>query len=149
ALARLDTLLVFVDGEEVDLTLNQLDPDRIERIEVLKGAATARFGERGAHGGVFVTTSNAPDAPDAPDAPPTGPTPDIGEPEDESSMKIVVAPGSDGPSRVISGEIPEDVEVYLDGVRYEGSLDDLDPDRIDRIEVIKTPGARRIQITLK
>ncbi len=49
--------LVFVDGVEVGagtLALDTLDPDDIDRIEVIKGeAATDRFGDR-AEGGVIL-----------------------------------------------------------------------------------------------
>lgn len=51
-----DPLLV-VDGVPVDIPLNNINPDDIDRIEVLKDAsAAAIYGSRGANGVVLVTT---------------------------------------------------------------------------------------------
>lgn len=49
--------LVVIDGVPTDLSLNSLNPQDIERIDVLKDAsATAIYGSRGANGVVMVTT---------------------------------------------------------------------------------------------
>lgn len=53
-----DGPLILVDGAEAgEETLARLNPEEIERIEVVKGpAARAGFGERGANGVIFIAT---------------------------------------------------------------------------------------------
>ncbi len=49
--------LVVIDGVPTDLGLNSLNPQDIERLDVLKDAsATAIYGSRGANGVVMITT---------------------------------------------------------------------------------------------
>lgn len=49
--------LVVIDGVPTDLGLNNINPQDIERLDVLKDAsATAIYGSRGANGVVMITT---------------------------------------------------------------------------------------------
>ncbi|MCY4646997.1 MAG: TonB-dependent receptor plug domain-containing protein [Gammaproteobacteria bacterium] len=61
--------LIFVDGVELEggsASLNSLNPDDIERIEVIKGeAAAGLFGER-AENGVIQISTKEPSAPSGP-----------------------------------------------------------------------------------
>lgn len=119
--------LVFVDGVETERTLEELADLAIERIEVLKNhAATQYYGVRGAGGVILVFTTNASAA-----------APSV----DEGGTGRAIVP--------LSGEIPDDVEVFIDGARYTGSLADLHPDSVDRIEVMHEGPTRRVYITLK
>ena len=50
--------IVMLDGVPADeRVMGTLPPERIERIEVIKGAATEkRYGPKGAHGAIVITT---------------------------------------------------------------------------------------------
>ena len=52
--------LVVVDGREIPIaSLDELDRLAVERVEVVKGAAAVtRYGERGRHGVILVTTKS-------------------------------------------------------------------------------------------
>lgn len=143
--------LIIVDGEETDRSLSDLEPLGVVRIEVLRGGAAREwYGERGANGVVVVTTSEAADADTL------GRVMDSYEPaatqdgaEDPPDTGIRVRRTEAGPGVVTAANLPDDVEVYVDGVLHEGGLDEIDPDRIDRIEVLRGEGAGKIYITLK
>ncbi|HYF31425.1 MAG TPA: alpha-2-macroglobulin family protein, partial [Chitinophagaceae bacterium] len=52
-----NNILIIVDGEIYEGSINSINPDDIESIQVLKGAeATTRYGSRGANGVVIITT---------------------------------------------------------------------------------------------
>lgn len=53
--------VVYVDGVRADDGVPDLDPDAIERVEVIKGAAArAQYGEEGANGAILITTKRLP-----------------------------------------------------------------------------------------
>jgi hypothetical protein len=52
-------MLLILDGVEVRMNLNDLDPNEIEAIEVLKSGNTSMYGMRGS-GGVLIITSKKP-----------------------------------------------------------------------------------------
>jgi hypothetical protein len=143
--------LIIVDGEETDRSFSELDPVGIERIEVLRGdAAREWYGDRGVNGVVVVTTSEAADAETL------GRVMDSYEPmasqdavDHEPDVGFRVRRTEAGPAVVTAANLPDDVEVYVDGVLHEGGLDEIDPDRIDRIEVLRGEAPGKIYITLK
>jgi len=143
--------LIIVDGEETDRSLSDLDPLGVVRVEVLRGGVAREwYGERGANGVVVVTTSEAAAAGTL------GRVMDSYEPtasqdvvEDAPDVGFRVRRTEAGAGVVTAANLPDDVEVYVDGVLHEGRLDEIDPDRIDRIEVLRGEGAGKIYITLK
>lgn len=143
--------LIIVDGEETERSLSELDPVGIERIEVLRGAAAREwYGDRGVNGVVVVTTSEAAEAETlgrVMDSYEPAPSHDAVEHAPDVGFRVRRADA--GPGVWTSANLPDDVEIYLDGVLHEGRLDEIDPDRIDRIEVLRGKGAGRIYITLK
>ncbi len=126
--------LILVDGERSPLSLEELDATRIQRIEVLRGeAARLRYGTEGADGVVLVWTSETAEAPT------------LGSAMDD------YAPEADRPTseRVSFSSLPEGMELFVNGEPFDGELEDLDPDTIDRIEVIRGEDGGRVLITLK
>jgi len=47
---------VLVDGIEYKGKLSDFSPDELEKVEVLKGASTIKYGEKGKNGVVVITT---------------------------------------------------------------------------------------------
>jgi hypothetical protein len=161
--------LVYVDGVRLAgagrAALDDLNPDLIERIEVLKGEAAQRlFGDEAANGVIQIFTRDAPseaagilqrrdeheqqalrlidEAEERLEAP-------VRNPDGEFTVQL----GSEAsPLGCRASEwSPDCPPMYVDGELYEGAVADLnlDPDLIDRIEVRKTEDERAIWIYLK
>ncbi len=101
--------IIFVDGMRMEWgesDMEALDPNDIDRVEVVKGAASKRMlGEEGANGVVSIFT------------------------------KSNKAEGQASPI------------IFVDGVRMEwgeSDMEALDPDDIDRVEVVKGAASKRI-----
>jgi len=161
--------LVYVDGVRLAgarrAALDDLDPDLIDRIEVLKGEAADRlFGPDAANGVIQIFMKEAP-----PEAAGLLQRRDEYEQQtlrlfDEAEERL------EAPTRDPEGEFtvqfrseasplgcrasewtPDCPTVYVDGTLYQGSIADLDldPDLIDRIEVKKNEDEGSIWIYLK
>jgi len=153
--------LIYVDGVRIDgagrTALSDLNPDLIDRIEVLKGPAAVRlYGAEASNGVIQIFTKETP-------AESEGPTATLrvldeaverleepaAEPSPESMIEFRSQLSSDGCS---ASEWTSGCPViYVDGELHEGSIAELglDPDQIDRIEVIKNEAEPAIWIYLK
>jgi TonB-dependent SusC/RagA subfamily outer membrane receptor len=153
--------LVYLDGVRLPGVgrgaLGDLNPDLIERIEVLKGpAATSLFGPEASNGVIQIYSKETPAESDG--APSQLRILDeaverLEEPASEPSPESVVEfrrqLSSDGCSA--SESTPGCPVIYVDGELHGGSMADLglDPDQIDRIEVTKSAEQQAIWIYLK
>ena len=138
------TPLFLVDGVRVD-GKPELDPERIARVEVVKGeAARAQYGADAEHGAVLIYTEEPAGGEDAERlrretieraaaaAREVGLPPAPGE---TLGKLRATTPGA-GDGALDGGDPPE---VFLDGVLFEGDLRTIDKTTIDRIEVQKEP----------
>lgn len=109
--------LYVVDGKVVGISLNELNPDQIESITILKdGSATALYGKEGQNGVVVITTKSKP---------------------------AVTVTGY-GTKFILRGDksFGKDPVFVLDGkIMEEGSLNTLDPNTIQSITVLKDTSA--------
>jgi hypothetical protein len=146
--------LYVVDGRVVP-DISGIQPDHIVRVEVVKGgAAEVAFGPEGQNGVVHIFTKDAPEAL-------------LHEVKEGGNIRfgpearpgVEAKPGvAGGPQATMKGVTrlrasgAQDVTVYVDGDLFEGALEMISPDSIERIEVVKgkdptQPSA--IYITLK
>lgn len=140
--------IVYLDGVRLDGLPGDLDPDRIDRVEVVKGgAALATFGDEAAHGVVQIFTKEG-----------TGDVP-------EGAMTVRLrGTASFGPAReeelraqrrlkltAAAERMGAEVRVIVDGEPYEGELRALDPDQVARVEIVGSAaeGGQRVHITTK
>jgi len=150
--------LVYLDGVRLPgvgrAALGDLDPDLIERIEVLKGpAAATMFGPEASNGVIQIFTKETSVEPDGEPSRlrildeaverAQEPAP---EPSPESVVQFRRQLSPDG--CLASERTPDCPTVYVDGEVYEGPID-FDPDQIDRIEVTKNAEEQAIWIYLK
>lgn len=148
--------LIYVDGVRIEGGMpEQLSPDLIESVEVLKGeAAFEQYGEEASNGVILITMKEVPSElrirveGEGDAAVTTGALrlrasgPKV-PPEDLGGVTFrarELAPGE-------SGSL-EGVRIFVDGVETE-SIVDLDPETIDRMEVVKQGDERRINVFLK
>lgn len=122
--------LVFIDGQRAPEGIpRSLDPAEIDRIEVVKGAAaTALYGPDAADGVINIFTKGSAAAGE--DAP--------------AKLRPV---SEDAAEREVAGvllrrsgsmdAVPPKLSVYLDGEPFAGTLSSIDPETIDRVEVVK------------
>lgn len=119
--------LYMVDGKRV-ASVADIAPENIVRVEVVKGASAERVYGPDAHGGVVhIVTVDAPMDFRAPEN-----RPQAGEREQV--------------------RLPKDVKVFVDGRPFEGDIESIAKETIDRVEVVKAKqegGASTIYITLK
>ena len=100
AKAKMDDAVVIVEGIPYDGDINDIDPETIESMEVLKGeSATERFGPVAKNGAVSIKLKGSAD---------------------------------------FGGKSPL---IFLDGEKYEGDMDDIDPNDIASIDVLKDASA--------
>jgi TonB-dependent SusC/RagA subfamily outer membrane receptor len=152
--AAADQPLIVVDGvlQPAGTRIGDLDivPEDIVHVEIMKGtAAAARFGERGRHGVILVTTREGAAArptdpaarPTDPAARPTEPAARATEPAARDRQPFIRVQPSRTP-----GETPEPAPLYiLDGVIMTGDvLSRIRPDDIESIEVVKGAAAVRL-----
>lgn len=128
--------LYLVDGQEVTSAIvTALDPSKIKDVTVLKDeASVAPYGEKGKNGVMLITL--------------------------KQEKEPVVAVGV-GVQKEVAGRIGgiytggkktdwSKMAVYVDGVKVVNSLNEVDPDNIEGVEVKKTPdGTGSIHITTK
>lgn len=112
--------LIIIDGEESTTSLNEISPDQIESISVLKDvSAVNSYGEKGKNGVVLITTKN------------NKKTIDISITVDDQSPIAIKGVGSIETSLIIIDEI---ISTYTD-------LKGLDPNQIEHISVLKDASA--------
>lgn len=104
----------FVDGEERSEVSGDLDPADIDRVEVRKG-------DDGEASAVYVFTKRA-----------------------AEEQAAAVGEEVSGPSTIRLRPTGDEPLVYVDDVRVEGGMPDLDPETIERVEVIKGEAARTL-----
>ena len=128
--------LYLVDGQEVSSAIvTALDPSKLKDVTVLKDeASVAPYGEKGKNGVMLITL--------------------------KQEKEPVVAVGV-GVQKEVAGRIGgiytggkktdwSKMAVYVDGVKVVNSLNEVDPDNIEGVEVKKTPdGTGSIHITTK
>ena len=107
--------LYVVNGKVVDDTLNELDPNQIESIKILKDASSiAQYGKEGINGIILITTKN--------------------RPEEAAYLNKVIIRGNDS-----YGKNPV---LVLDGkLIAQTSLNELDPNKIQSISILKDVSA--------
>lgn len=156
--------LVYIDGiriayeEAIGLPLELINPNDVDRIEIVKGgAALELYGEEAAGGVIQIfTKKRAMDRPeDTADqiewirrqSAEAGvePTPDMlrrrnGEAEGFDPAQLERAPNDVG---------LDNAEIYVDGDLFSGDITDLDRDLIDRVEVVKGADGDKIFFTMK
>jgi TonB-dependent SusC/RagA subfamily outer membrane receptor len=145
--AAADQPLIVVDGvlQPAGTRIGDLDiqPEDIAHVEIMKGAAAAaRYGERGRHGVILVTTREGAAArPTDPAARPTDPAARATEPAARDRQPLIRMQPSRTP-----GEAPEPAPLYIiDGVIMTGDvLSRIRPDDIESIEVVKGAAAVRL-----
>ncbi len=113
------SIVYVLDGREVD-KVEDLDPDRIKSISILKNPeAVAKYGERARDGVVVITTKSSETADPA--------APKI----DSTTIRVVKFPCAGAPKSIV---------YVLDG-REVDTVEDLDPDRIKSMSILKNPEA--------
>lgn len=123
--------LVFLDGKRYDGEMDDIDPESIASVNVVKGdKAIAKYGADAANGVVEIVTKSSSENGPAQEAGMSISAPKI---KIESEDKKIQLP--DGADRIDMGDM--DPIIYLDGVRYEGEVDDIDPESIASINVYK------------
>jgi hypothetical protein len=143
--------LVYVDGEKVSGVPSDLDPDRIDRIEVIKGAAAlTTFGDEGTNGVIQIFTKDR-----APVAHVDGEKAGVIRRQGD----VALTPAAEEEFRAqrrlrLTAEgqqIGGEMRVLVDGEPYEGELRDLDPESIARVDISKpTDGTTpTVRIVLK
>lgn len=147
---------VLIEPETVAATLSAIDPEDIERVEVMKGdAARALFGDEGSSGVVQIFLKSEPGA--EPESLRFGAPVDAGgeptgvrlrEPGTEPSGELefgtqarVRAPGGMAPS---VGEM----KLFVDGEAV-SSLEDIRPQDVERMDVVGGEDGDEIHVTLK
>lgn len=108
---------IFVDGQRAPEGIpSTLDPEDIDHIEVLKGAAAeAIYGADARHGVVQIHTKGA-------------------------EVRDGAEPGT--LRRISEDAAPAQLSVYVDGEPFSGTLSSIDPETIDRVEVLKGGAAK-------
>ncbi|QIA06742.1 carboxypeptidase-like regulatory domain-containing protein [Draconibacterium halophilum] len=151
--------LYFVDGKEMGNVAN-ISAEDIESISVLKDeSATSLYGDKGKNGVIIITTKNAvkkeiSDALVIVDGIPYGGDIDDIDPEtiesvevlkNENATKRYGPKAKDGAvvirlkgSAGLDGKSPL---MFLDGEKYTGDMDDIDPGNIQSINVLKDASA--------
>jgi TonB-dependent SusC/RagA subfamily outer membrane receptor len=162
----IDDVLVKGDrwSDKTSPSLSGIDPDDIELIRVIKGdSARTLYGEKGAEGAILITTKAGGQEPSAPaegaiEAQREG-SQDEGVPEAETPPKVaeIMAKSGEGNRVLLRGVNRSDPSaqkplVFIDGVLQKvdegnesggspGGLAGIDPEDIERIEVIKGENA--------
>jgi TonB family protein len=156
--------LFVIDGvvQPSATTMEQIDRQNIETIEIIKGdAARALYGDRAGDGAISITTKSAADrATDAEPPPPPPPLTAIREPGSEATDeppaqepgRLRVRVGGEPPALIAEpGEPPGSLDlpeplVVIDGVIQDDFtvVRDMNPDDIDSIEVLKGSAALEV-----
>jgi TonB family protein len=109
--------LIIVDGDITNIDINKIDPETIERVEVLKEkSATAVYGDKGKDGVIFITTKKEM-------APPPPPPP---------------------PPFTIKGKDGEKPLIVIDGKVSNVDINSIDPNTIEKVEVLKDKSATAV-----
>lgn len=141
--------LVIVDGKEVTPSImSALDPSKIENVTVLKEeASVAPYGDKGKNGVILITLAK--------DASFT-----MGTPEEQSKIRVVgeqtvskEKTGLPGIGGIYTGGKKVDsseLDIYVDGVKVNKSLNEINAEQIECIEVKKSDdGNGSIYVTTK
>ncbi len=134
--------LYIVDGEELDGSIKDIRSKDIESVHVLKGEqAIDKFGEEGKNGAIMIETKKKRTA----DEVVVMGYGSMKKGNSSSIDNIMVRQGEKAEAVRIKGRSGnEQPYVILDGEDYTGSLDDLDPDKIESISVIKDHSAEAL-----
>ncbi len=158
---KLNEALMIVDGKIYDGDINDFDPESIESIDVLKDAsATKMYGPKGKNGAIIIKTKNVEEF--------NGKSPkvivdgkeykgDINDIPVENISSIEVRKNQ--PDRnIYDGKGPEEDKIiiqtktkynsnngnpliFIDGEKYSGDMDDIDPESIQSVDVLKDPAS--------
>ena len=113
------TPLIVIDGKISDVDLTTIDPETIERIDVLKDeSATVSYGEKGKDGVILITTK-----------------------EKATSTSQTPPPDQPVAIRSIDGKTPL---IVVDGKISDVDINSIDPESIEKIEVIKNEAATAV-----
>lgn len=134
--------LYIVDGEELDGSIKDIRSKDIESVHVLRGEqAIDKFGEEGKNGAIMIETKKKRTA----DEVVVMGYGSMKKGNSSSIDNIMVRQGEKAEAVRIKGRSGnEQPYVILDGEDYTGSLDDLDPDKIESISVLKDHSAETL-----
>jgi TonB-dependent SusC/RagA subfamily outer membrane receptor len=109
--------LIVIDGKVSNVDINSIDPNTIEKVEVLKDkSATAVYGDKGKDGVILITTKKEM-------APPPPPPP---------------------PPFTIKGKNGEKPLIVIDGKVSNVDPNSIDPNTIEKVEVLKDKSATAV-----
>lgn len=124
---------VFIDGQRAPEGFPRtLEPADIERIEVVKGGAAARLYGAEASDGVIQVFTKAAAAREAEGGVMRTDTIPAGVLRADTTRRGVRLRRASA-----TGDPAADVTVYVDGVLFEGDPSSIDPETIDRVDVVK------------
>jgi len=132
-----DAPLYLVDGQEVTSAIvTALDPSKIKDVTVLKDeASVAPYGEKGKNGVMLITLKQEKEPVVV----------GVGVQKEVAGLPRIGGIYTGGKKTDLS-----ELDVYVDGVKVVNSLNEVDPDNIEGVEVKKTPdGTGSIHITTK
>jgi TonB-dependent SusC/RagA subfamily outer membrane receptor len=131
---KIDSLLIIVDGKESTSSLNDINPENIESVSVLKDkSAISIYGEKGKNGVIIITTKKQTEPVAGKDR----------RRQLEDTLKIR-KPGIDTKGKVVKIGTLNSALIIVDGKEVTLSVEDIKPETIESIDILKSESATSI-----